>query len=101
MRKEVLENGKKHELKVIARGEISDHSHIIIGDADVYTYNDEIFIDVKGECAIKHLIESAFIKGEEVWTNEHKDIKLDVGFYKYISQIEFDPYEQTIKQVTD
>jgi hypothetical protein len=57
---------------------------------------------VKGEAAIKHLLEEAFTKeGKEVWTGEHADIKLQPGLYKYVPQVEFDPYQEVIRQVQD
>ncbi len=96
-----LTKAKKLNTRIIARGEISDHAHIITGDAELYEYEDEVYIEVKGNACIKHLIESAFIQGNEVWTKEHKDIDLKKGTYKYIPQIEYDPYEEIIQQVKD
>ena len=59
-------------------------------------------VDVKGEAAIRHLLESDFVKeGKEVWTGEHKDIKLEPGIYKYVPQVEYDPYEDAIRAVRD
>lgn len=87
---------------IIARGEVSGHSHIAVGDVDVYEQDGEIYLDVKGDAAIKHLLEEAFTKsGKEVWTKEHLDIKLDPGVYKYVPQVEFDPYEDVIRRVAD
>jgi hypothetical protein len=38
----------------------------------------------------------------EVWTKEHEDIKLPSGkTFKVISQVEYDPYEDVIRQVRD
>lgn len=97
-----LKNAKKVKHNIIARGEVSGHSHIAVGEVDVYELDGEIILDVHGEAAIKHLIEEAFTKeGKQVWTEEHEDIKLEKGIYKYVPQVEFDPYEEVIRQVRD
>lgn len=97
-----LSNMKKVKHNIIARGEVSGHSHIAVGEVDVYEKDGEIYLDVKGEAAIKHLIEEVFTKeGREQWTGEHADIKLEKGTYKYIPQVEFDPYDDVIRRVAD
>jgi len=97
-----LTSAKKVANNIIARGEVSGHSHIAVGDVEVMEQDGEIYLDVKGEAAIKHLLEEVFVKeGREVWTEEHADIKLEPGVYKYVPQVEFDPYEQIIKKVRD
>jgi hypothetical protein len=98
----ILKNAKKVKHNIIARGEVSGHSHIAVGEVEVYEKDGEIFLDVKGEAAIKHLLEEAFTKsGKEVWTGEHADIKLEPGIYKYIPQVEYDPYNEVIQRVRD
>lgn len=102
MKKEELQKMKKVANNIIARGEVSGHSHIATGDVDVYEQDGEIFLDVHGEAEIKHLIESAFVKdGTQQWTGEHADIKLEKGVYKYVPQVEYDPYNKVIQQVQD
>lgn len=97
-----LTNAKKVANKIIARGEVSGHAHIAVGDVDVLELDGGIYLDVKGEAAIKHLLEEVFVKeGKEVWTEEHADIQLQPGVYKYVPQVEFDPYEKIIKKVQD
>jgi hypothetical protein len=97
-----LKNAKKVANNIVARGEVSGHSHIAVGEVDVYEKNGDIILDVHGEAAIKHLLEDAFVNGgQEVWTGEHKDIPLKRGTYKYIPQVEFDPYDDVIRQVRD
>lgn len=105
---------------VIARGEFSNHAHIIVGDAEVKRNNSgEILITVGKEGAVlKHLLESNWLAGEEKWSNEHTDIDLSglpkqvrhgdcfldlVGerTYKFIQQQEFDPYSELIRSVRD
>lgn len=97
-----LTKATKIKNNIIARGEVSGHSHIAVGDVDAYELNGEIYLDVKGEAAIKHLLEEAFVKeGKEVWTKEHHDIILEPGVYKYVPQVEFDPYDEVIRPVND
>jgi hypothetical protein len=97
-----LSKAKKVGNNIVARGEVSGHSHIAVGDVTVYEVDGEIILDVHGEAAIKHLLEDAFTKeGREQWTGEHADIKLEKGTYKYIPQVEFDPYDEVIRQVRD
>lgn len=94
---------KERKNRIIARGEHSNHSHILTGDATV-TRNDngEIVVEVGNEGAVlKHLLESEWLHGKEVWTKEHKDIAIEPGTYKYIPQIEYDPYEEKIREVQD
>lgn len=112
--------------RIIARGEGSNHAHVVTGDAIVRNDNGEIIIELgKEDVVLKHLLESAWNEGHEAWTGEHKDINLtevdklskvgdvpvrhgDVALekiaertYKYIPQIEYDPYEDLIRKVQD
>lgn len=105
--------------RIIARGEFSDHAHVIVGDAQVETKGGQTFIIVgDGGASIKHLLESAWLAGEEKWTNEHTDIDLTelpnqvrhgdimlnkVGErkYKYIQQQVFDPLTKRIEAARD
>lgn len=113
---------KKHELenRIIARGEGSNHAHVITGDAEVKRdSNGRILITIGEEGAIlKHILETAWMDGQEVHTGEHKEIDLselpaqirqgDVLLerkegrtYEYIAQQEYDPYNNLIVQVRD
>jgi hypothetical protein len=112
-------NKKERQSRIIARGEASNHSHIITGDAVVRNVNGEILIEIGNEGAVlKHLLESEWLNGREQWTTEHSDIDLsempgmvrhgDVLLekvadrtYKYIQQMEYDPYNEVIRQVRD
>jgi len=96
-----LRNAKKLETRIIARGEVSNHAHAVVGDAALYELDGSIIVDVYGEAAIKHILESEFQNGNEVWTKEHTDIKLDKGQYKFVQQVEYNPYEAAIQQVRD
>ena len=75
---------------------------IFVGDVEVLELDGEIYLDVKGEAAIKHLLEEAFVKeGKEVWTGEHADIKIEPGVYKYVPQIEYDVLGNFERRVLD
>lgn len=94
---------KEREARIIARGEFSDHSHVVTGNVTVRNENGEILIDVHedSDVFIKHVIESFWLNGTEEWTKEHNDIPLAKGTYKYIPQLEFHPYENEIQRVKD
>ena len=93
---------KERQNRIIARGEITDHCHAIIGDATITRKNNETLVEVHGMAAIKHLLETPWInEGIETWTKEHTDIELQPGKYKYIQQVEYDPYEDAIRRVRD
>lgn len=112
-------NLQERKARIIAMGEFSDHCHVIIGDAQVDTKGDNTFITVgDGGASIKHLLESAWLAGNEQWTNEHTDIDLSelpnqvrhgdimlnkVGerTYKYIQQQVFDPLTNRIEAARD
>ena len=80
--------------RIIARGEHSNHCHVVTGDAVVKNENAEIIIEAGNEGAVlRHLLESNWLEGQEVWTKEHHDIQLNKGTYKYIPQKEYNPFE--------
>lgn len=89
--------------RIIARGEQSNHCHVITGDAEViHNDNGEIMITVgNGGAVLRHLLETEWMKGNEVWTKEHHDIEIVPGEYKYIPQIEFNPFDKIIEEVKD
>jgi hypothetical protein len=94
---------QERQNRVIARGEVSGHAHIITGDADVVRQNGQTIIGVGPDGAVmRHLIESAFVEtGEEKWTGEHADIKIGPGKYKYVQQTQYDPYKKAVEKVRD
>jgi hypothetical protein len=113
---------KKEELinRIIARGEHSNHCHVITGDAIIErNEKGEVIIEVGKEgVIIKHLLETEWLNNNEVWTNEHTDISLSdlpeqirhgdvlldkIGErrYKYVQQVEWHPYERKIQEVKD
>lgn len=112
-------NITERKKRIIARGEFSDHAHVITGDAEIETIGKETFITVGDNgAAIKHLIETAWLEGKERWTTEHADIdmstlpdqvrhgdimlkKVSGRRYKYIQQKVFDPLTQRIEDARD
>lgn len=86
--------------KMLAKGEHSNHGHMICGDVEVLEKDGNLFIDVQ-DATLKHLLINSFQSGTETWTQEHTEIKLPAGKYKVIQQVEYDPYEQIIRQVQD
>lgn len=105
--------------RIIARGEGSNHAHVITGDAIVTNNRGEILIEVGNAGAVlKHILESEWMNGTEKWTGEHADINLtdlpdqvrhgDVMLqrtgerqYKYIQQMVFDPLTRRIEAARD
>lgn len=99
-----MKNKKQRINRVIARGETSNHCHVIVGDeVTIRREENGVFIDVpEAGAVLRHLLEKEFVEtGKEVWTKEHKDIPLKKGTYKYVQQIEYDPYNEVIVKVTD
>ena len=96
-----LSKAEKLAVKIVARGEISNHAHVVTGDADVFKLDNELYIKVYTKAFIKHLLETDFVQGNEVWTKEHTDIPLEKGIYKYVGQVEYNPYENLIRSVKD
>lgn len=89
--------------RIVARGEHSDHSHIITGQAEVLTDSSKnLYVDATN-ASIEHLIESIFKKtNKAVWTKEHLPIKLEKGrCYKVVQQKELNPFTQKAVKVWD
>jgi hypothetical protein len=90
--------------RVIARGEHSNHSHVVCGD-DVTIREEKgtIFVTVGNSGAVlRHLLEMEYIEtGKEVWTKEHEDVPLPQGEYKFVPQIEYNPLDETIQRTKD
>lgn len=111
-------NQEVRKNRIIARGEFSDHCHVITGNATVERTDEGVFVNVEDSTAVlKHLLESKWVQGIESWTNEHADCaiegkdlirqgdvmlkKVGESRYKYIQQIEYDPFEDIIREVRD
>lgn len=89
--------------RIIAKGEVTGHSHIVTGDCTIERENETVVIKAGKNCAIKHLLEQPFVEeGVETWTEEHNDISLNEGeSYSFVQQVEFDPYNETIIKIKD
>lgn len=110
---------QERQNRIIARGEHSNHSHVIVGDAIVETKGGNTYITIgDGGASIKHLLETAWLDGTEQWTSEHADIDLtelpnqvrhgdillkNIGGrkYQYIQQMVFDPLSKRIEAARD
>jgi hypothetical protein len=60
-----------------------------------------VVVEEPGIAKVRHLLESQWIKGNQVWTKEHEDIDMAPGIYEPEHQVEFDPYEEEIRKVQD
>lgn len=105
--------------RIIARGEFSNHAHVIVGDAEIETKAGSTYITIgDGGASIKHLLETAWLDGNEVWTKEHADIdlselpcqirhgdimlkKISDRKYQYVQQTVFDPLTKRIEAARD
>jgi hypothetical protein len=96
-------NKEERKLRVIARGEHSNHCHVITGDVEVKEVDGKTIVTVTEDsnACLKHLLESEWLEGREVWTKEHKDIPLEKGTYEFVQQSEYDPYADVIRVIRD
>lgn len=92
-----LQDRKK---RIIARGEFSNHCHVITGDV-TFDEKGRIVVNEDSTAVLKHLLETDFLEGREVWTGEHTDIKLTPGVYEYVPQQVFDPLTKRIEAARD
>ena len=86
--------------RIIARGEHGNHCHVITGDV-TFDLQNRIIVGEDSNAVLKHLLETEWITGKEVWTGEHTDIKLSKGIYEYVPQQVFDPLTQRIEMARD
>lgn len=96
-------NTEERKNRILARGEHSNHCHVVTGDVEITRNNKgEITFEVGDEGAVlKHILETNWMNGEEVWTKEHHDILLEKGSYKHVHQNEFDPIDKIVRRVID
>ena len=90
---------EERKLRVLARGELTDHCHVVIGDVELK--EDVIVVNEDSDAILRHVLETQWMKGKEVWTGEHKDIKLEPGTYQKIQQHVFDPLTGRINKGND
>jgi ribosomal protein L35 len=96
-------NKEERKNRVIARGEHSNHAHIVTGKATIERKGGETLIHVSENdtATLRHLLEKQWQEGKEVWTEEHHDIALEPGTYKFIQQVEYNPINEAIVRVVD
>ena len=96
---------KKQRLqRIVARGETSNHCHVVTGDVDITEEDGSTIITVNenSNASLKHLLEKEYAEtGTEIWTKEHEDISLKPGKYKIIQQTEYNPIDKMVVKVTD
>lgn len=92
---------KSERLKrIIARGESGNHCHVVTGDVE-FDAQGRILVGEDSNAVLRHLLESEWMVGNEVWTGEHHDIKLTPGTYEYVPQKVFDPLTKRIEAARD
>lgn len=93
-------NLTERKQRILARGEHSNHSHIVVGDVE-FDAQGRIIVGDDSNAILRHLLESEWMNGNEVWTGEHHDIKLNPGVYEPIIQQVFDPLTKRIENAQD
>lgn len=95
----------ERKMRILARGEVSNHAHILCGEnIEILEKDNEkiITINEDSNCVLKHLLEKEYVEtGQEIWTKEHKDIPIQKGTYKFIQQTEYNPLNAMIQKVCD
>lgn len=91
---------QERKKRIIARGEFSNHCHVIVGDIK-FDNDNRIIVSEDSNAVLRHLLETDWLEGKEVWTGEHTDIQLTPGIYEYIPQMVYDPLQERVKAATD
>ena len=86
--KELPKGLKKIDSKVLAFGEITNHSHQLIGQCQVMENKEgKKFFQAQEEVELTH--------------QEHKTLKIEKGVFEVLTEREYEPFEQEIRQVMD
>lgn len=93
-------NIQERKNRIIARGEFSNHCHVITGEIE-FDAKGKIIVSEDSNAVLKHLLETDWMEGKETWTAEHTDIKLTPGVYEYVPQMVFDPLSKRIEAARD
>lgn len=93
-------NKQEREKRIIARGEFSNHCHVITGDVK-FNEKGQIVVGENSNAVLKHLLEKDWMEGVETWTGEHKDITVEKGIYEYVPQQVFDPLTKRLEIAKD
>ena len=87
--------------RILARGEFSNHCHVITGDVE-FDSQGRIIVGENSEAVLKHILEKEWVEeGKTIWTKEHTDIKLKPGVYIPVQQQVFDPLTKRIEAARD
>lgn len=79
---------KKMDSFVLAIGEHTNHSHVLVGDIQIARDGDDIYFKVGNG-------------GAKVTHEEHKTIEIERGIYWVRHEQEYDYFEKQMKQVRD
>lgn len=93
-------NTKERIQRILARGEHSNHCHVVTGDVQ-FTPEGLIVVGEDSNATLRHLLETEWMKGNEVWTGEHKDITLQPGIYENVQQMVYDPLAKRVEAARD
>ena len=97
-------NKSERKTRILARGEITNHCHVIVGeDVLIKEEKGNIIVTVGNSRAVlKHLLETPWVEeGKEIWTKEHADIHISPGVYDYIPELNYDPLSDRITKLID
>lgn len=93
-------NNTERKKRILARGEHSNHCHVITGDVQFNALG-HIIVGEDSNAVLKHLLETEWMAGTEVWTGEHTDIVLKPGTYESVQQMVFDPLSKRVEAARD
>ena len=93
-------NTEERKKRILARGEHSNHCHVVTGEVQ-FDYQGRIIVGDDSNAVLKHLLETDWMEGKETWTGEHKDIMLKPGVYEMVPQMVFDPLSKRIEAAKD
>jgi len=93
-------NSEQRKKRIIARGEHSNHCHVVVGSVQ-FDAQGRIVVGENSDAVMRHLLETDWMEGKEVWTGEHQDIKLQPGTYEYVPQMVYDPLAKRIEAARD
>jgi len=93
-------NQIERKARILAYGEHSGHCHVVTGDVTINSKG-QIEVGEDSNAVLRHILETEWMQGKEVWTGEHKDIVLKPGVYEYVPQQVYDPLTQRIEDARD
>jgi hypothetical protein len=97
----------KSDNRIVAKGEFSDHSHVITGDAEIYEDNGRMYVSVgKKGAKLQHTLESklpkSLISNDNLEIADHEIIELPANTnFEVVIQNEYNPYSKLFEQVRD